>query len=154
MKLVKAIYSAPINTLKYHEDTGITIVTIKYENTYYSGIAWLSELDKDFYSKKVGYNIALSKARIKALQYYYEQEKKKYEQRYQFFQEVLGHGAKKLAEIDPTSAFSRNLMQLQYRVAAIKEALEKEKTLLRKYVEGQNKAVESVKRFRQKVDNN
>ena len=51
-------------------------------------------------------------------------------------------------------AFNRNLMRIKGRMTALKEALDKEKDMLKKYIEGQNKAIESVRRFRQKADNN
>lgn len=154
MNLVKAIYKAPVTTKDYQEENGITNVTIKYKNHTFSGTALLSKLDEGFYSKKVGYNIALSKARIAALKYYYKQETDKFNSRNQFYQEVLGLGAKDSAEVDPSGAFNRNMMRIKGRAAAIKESLDKEKDMLHKYIKGQNKAIESVKRFRQKASNN
>lgn len=154
MNLVKAIYKAPVITKDYDESIGTTKVEIRYENKIFRGWAALSPEDEGFYSKKVGYNIALSKARITALEYYHKQEEKKYKQRFIFLQEVLNFGKKELAEIDPTSAFSRNIMHCKSRVAALEAAAAKEKEILKKYIEGQNKAIESVRRFRQKADNN
>ena len=114
----------------------------------------LSKRDEGFYSKKVGYNIALSRARIQALTYFYKQEKDKFNVRNQFYQEVLGLGAKTPTEVDPLGAFNRNMMRCKYRADALKEALDKEKNMLHKYILGHDKAIESVQRFRQKAENN
>lgn len=154
MKLIKAIYKAPIIIKEYDEKLGITHVVIKYENIRFSGTARLAKEDEGFYSKKVGYNIALSKARIKMLQWYYEQELEKYNQRNLFYQEVTGFGLKESAEIDPLGVFKRNLKHTEARLAAFKSAIDKEKDMLKKYIIGQDKAIESVKRFRRKADNN
>lgn len=154
MNLIKAIYSAPVVTKEYNEEDGTTQITIEYESKYFTGKAVLSKQDEGFYSKKVGYNIALSKARIQVLEYCYKRELNKFNQRNQFYQEVLGLGTKTPAEVDPLGAFNRNMMRVKGRAAAIKESLDKEKNTLRKYIIGQDKAVESVKRFRQKADNN
>ena len=77
-----------------------------------------------------------------------------YQLKNQFYQEVLGLGVKTPAEVDPLGAFNRNMMRCKYRADALKEALDKEKDMLHKYILGQDKAIESVKRFRQKADNN
>lgn len=154
MNLVKAIYKAPVIMKDYWEEEGITNVKICYQGHTFHGAAVLSKGDEGFYSKKVGYNIALSKARIEALEYFYKQERDKFNIRNQFYQEVLGLGIKTPAEVDPLGAFNRNMMRCKYRADALKEALDKEKNMLHKYILGQDKAIESVKRFRQKADNN
>lgn len=153
MNLIKAIYNAPIITKDYDESIGTTKIEIRYENRTFRGWAALSPEDKEFYSKKVGYNIALSKARINALEYYCKQEEKKYKQRFVFLQEVLGYGKKELAEIDPTNAFSRGVMHCKSRVVALEAAAAKEKEVLKKYIEGQDKAIVSIKNYR-KANNN
>lgn len=154
MNLVKAIYKAPVTVKEYWEEKGATVVIIHYNGKGFCGTANLSKRDEGFYSKKVGYNIALSRARIQALTYFYKQEKDKFNVRNQFYQEVLGLGAKTPAEVDPLGAFNRNMMRCKYRADALKEALDKEKNMLHKYILGQDKAIESVKRFRQKAENN
>lgn len=154
MNLVKAIYKAPVVVKEYWEEKGATAVIIRYNGKDFYGTANLSKTDEGFYSKKVGYNIALSRARIQALTYFYKQEKDKFNVRNQFYQEVLGLGVKTPAEVDPLGAFNRNMMRCKYRADALKEALDKEKNMLHKYILGQDKAIESVKRFRQKADNN
>ena len=154
MNLVKAIYKAPVIVKEYWEEKGATAVAISYNGKSFCGTANLSKHDDGFYSKKVGYNIALSRARIQALEYFYKQERDKFNVRNQFYQEVLGLGVKTPAEVDPLGAFNRNMMRCKYRADALKEALDKEKDMLHKYILGQDKAIESVKRFRQKADNN
>ena len=154
MNLVKAIYKTPVIMKDYQEKEGITNVKICYQGQTFHGTALLNKKDEGVYSKKVGYNLALSKARIKALEYFYKQEKDKFNIRNQFYQEVLGLGVKTPSEVDPSGAFNRNLMHTKGRMTALKEALDKEKDTLKKYIEGQNKAIESVRHFRQKADNN
>mgnify|MGYP004511357801 CR=1 FL=1 len=154
MKLIKSIYKAPVIMKDYWEEEGVTNVKICYQGQTFHGAALLSKEDKGFYSKKVGYNLALSRARIEALEYFYKQERDKFNVRKQFYQEVLGLGVKTPAEVDPLGAFNRNMMHCKYRADALKEALNKEKTTLHKYILGQDKAIESVKRFRRKADNN
>lgn len=154
MKLIKSIYKAPVVVKEYCEEQGITFVIINYNGKNFYGTAILSKQDEGFYSKKVGYNIALSKARIQALKYSYEKEKNKLNTRKQFYQEVLGFGAKTSAEVDPSNAFHHNIARIESRLSAIKSALDKEEDMLNKYIVGQDKAIESVKRFRRKANDN
>lgn len=78
MNLVKAIYKAPVTVKQYWEEKGATVVIIRYNGKSFCGTANLSKRDEGFYSKKVGYNIALSRARIQALTHFYKQEKDKF----------------------------------------------------------------------------
>lgn len=154
MKLVKAIYKAPVIVKEYCEEHGTTLVAIHYKGKGFYGTAILNKQDEGFYSKKVGYNIALSKARIQALKYFYKEEESKLNSRKQFYQEVLGFGAKTFAEVDPSGAFNRNIKRIESRLSAIKSALDREEDMLNKYIIGQDKAIESVKRFRRKANDN
>ena len=68
MSIVSAIYKAPVVGRVVMPDAGEVSVLIKYNGHLYQGVALLHPEDKDFFSEKVGYNIALSRARIEALE--------------------------------------------------------------------------------------
>lgn len=154
IKVAKAIYNAPLYSTYYDPDNGNTIIWIKYENHIFQGDASLHKDDEGFYSQKIGYNIALSRARQKALTWALGREVTRYDMKNIFYQEVLGYGRKESAEIDPTGAFKRNLERSQSRIAALEKIIKDEKKWLTGYLVGQDKALESVKRLRRKGNTN
>lgn len=154
IKIAKAIYNAPLYSAYYDEDYGNTIIWIKYENHIFQGESKLHKDDEGFYSQKIGYNIALSRARQKALTWALGREIARYNMKNTFYQEVLGYGRKESAEIDPTGAFNRNLKHSQSRIAALEKIIKDEKKWLAEYLVGQDKALESIKRLRRKDNTN
>lgn len=152
IKLVKAIYEVKPQAC-YFEDIGVVLVFFEYNGRRYIGDAALHHEDKDFYSKKVGYNIALSKARQEVLKDEYIRELNKLNEKKNFYNEVLGFGSKEASDIDPTGSFKKNLVRSQRRVSDIAEVLKNERKYLQKYLEGHAKAIASVKKLRNKDKN-
>ena len=149
MSVVSAIYKAPMVAEAVDENIGDTIIGILYDGKLFTGSAKLAENDKDFYSYRVGKNIALSKARMNAMNYEIKKSRKEMEYRYNFYQEVTKYGKVSPAEVDPTGSFYRAIVRYTTRISALKEALKKEKSNLKAYLENQEKALSIVRKFRE-----
>ena len=149
MSVVSAIYKAPMVAEAIDENIGGTIIGILYNGKMFIGSAKLSESDKDFYSYRVGRNIALSKARIEVINYEIKKSKKEMKYRYDFYQEATKYGKVSPAEVDPTGSFYRAITRYTTRISALKKALEKEKSNLNTYLENQEKALSIVRNFRE-----
>lgn len=149
MSVVTAIYKAPIVTEAIDENIGGTIIGILYNGKLFTGNAKLAENDKGFYSYRVGRNIALSKARMNAMNYEIKKSRKEMEYRYDFYQEATKYGKVGPAEVDPTGSFYRAITRYISRISALKKVLEKEKSNLNTYLENQEKALSIVRNFRE-----
>lgn len=149
MKAVKAIYNAPVTVIVNNDN--ITIVGIDYNGLQFIGTAKIHPEDKDFNSKKVGKNIATSRARIKILQYAYDTIQEELRFKEDFLHQLTGYGSKMVCDVDPTGALSRNIARTQGRVKGFKSALDKEKQSLAYYLEGHAKALCSVRALRAKA---
>ena len=150
MDVLKSIYDAKVIDTNY--DNSLTIVTIAYNTNYYAGAAQCCPEDKDFYSKKVGYNIALSRARLNLYNDLIASNELKYKELKKYYYSVIG--IKNPAEVDPTGSFKRILDRLETKVKYLRWGRRIEKRNLHNYLEGQKKAVESIRRFREKNKDN
>lgn len=101
-------------------------------------------------SKKVGHSIALSRARIQTLEYEYKNAKQIADNKYRLYREVIAYGSKTPSLVDPTGAFFKNTSRAMKRADDFQKALAKEKDSLKNYIEGQSKALISIRRFRDK----
>ena len=151
MSAVSAIYKAPIVGKAVLPDAGDVSIIIQYQGRLFQGIALLHPEDRDFFSEKVGSNIALSRARIEALQdtlYETQQEARVKEQMlYEVtrFGEFNGNNDM----YDPTGMFRQNVCKAVIRVEAIQTALKEEQARLERYLAGHGKAIQSIKRQRE-----
>lgn len=153
MSVVSAIYKAPIVTEVIDENIGDTIIGILYDGKLFTGNAKLAENDKGFYSYRVGRNIALSKARMNAMNYEIKKSRKEMEYRYDFYQEATKYGKAGPAEVDPTDNFYHAITRYISRISALKKALKTEETNLKTYIKNQTKALSIVRKFRQGNNN-
>jgi hypothetical protein len=153
MSVVSAIYKAPIVTEVIDENIGDTIIGILYDGKLFTGNAKLAENDKGFYSYRVGRNIALSKARMNAMNYEIKKSRKEMEYRYDFYQEATKYGKAGPAEVDPTGNFYHAITRYISRISALKKALKTEETNLKTYIKNQTKALSIVRKFRQGNNN-
>jgi hypothetical protein len=147
MSLVQSIYDAPLVHKYYEEDIGYTLMVIKWNGHEYSGSSICCEEDMEFYSKLVGYNIALSRARQDAM---YDAKKDLEEEvkwKLRIYQEISNH--KIDPENPPFPKLWRNYQRACKRLESINSAIAKEEDSLAKYIEGQAKAINSVRRYRQ-----
>lgn len=149
MSVVSAIYKAPMVAEAVDENIGDTIIGILYDGKLFTGNAKLAENDEGFYSYRVGRNIALSKARMNAMNYEIKKSRKEMEYRYDFYQEATKYGKVGPAEVDPTGNFYHAITRYISRISALKKALEKEKSNLNTYLENQEKALSIVRNFRE-----
>lgn len=152
MKLIKAIYNAP-DRLLWSDDED-TFVQVKFNNKKYLGSAHLHPHDKEYSSEKVGYTIALSRARIKILREEKQKAKNIYFNKINFYKEVMGHGVKDSKTIDPTSSFWNNVSRSLHHYSKLSTALEQEERRLKNYLDGQDRFIKSMKKMRQEDTNN
>lgn len=149
MGLIHNIYTAPI--VHQVRCGPKCLVVIKYNNRTYHGCAITHPDDEEFFSEKVGYGIALSRARIQILKDEKERLRQEYIDKMRLYNDVLGYGAKKPEEIDPTGAFKKNIDKTLHRYFTITEALKEEQEGLKTYLEGQNTFIEKLKAYRKRT---
>lgn len=149
MSMIKDIYKAPIIAHAVSEQQGEVIVLIEHLGQVFEGVAHLDPSDKDFFSEKVGTNIAESRARIAALKFFTHYANLCYKSREQMMWEATVSRNKTAAEVDPTGYFTHALQRSYDEYQSIRRAWKREEARLRKYLEGQGKAIESIKRQRE-----
>lgn len=152
MGLISNIYNAPIERsgfLKEHE----SYVVLRYKNREYVGAAFVHPDDEDFASEKVGHGIALSRARIEILKDEKERLQQEYIDKMRMYNDVLGYGAKKSEEVDPTGAFKKSIKRTYDRYLTLVEFLKEEEKGLDNYLKGQDEIVTRLKRNRRKGQN-
>lgn len=154
MKLISAIYNAPVRIVGYDEN--YVSVTIFYDGHDWTGLAYLHPDDKDFYSPRVGRRIATVRARIKIMRYEIEKMKKSITERELFYREVCGYGSKDYMQVDPSDSFRQNITRHKKRCEMLEQALKTEEENLKKYLNGQKKAITIIKNMRKnkEMDNN
>lgn len=149
MGLIHNIYTAPI--VRQVSCGPECLVVIKYNNHTYNGCAITHPDDEEFFSEKIGYGIALSRARIQILKDEKERLRQEYIDKMRLYNDVLGYGAKKPEEIDPTGAFRKNIDKTLHRYFTIVEVLKAEQEGLKTYLEGQNTFIEKLKAYRKRT---
>ena len=149
MGLIHNIYTAPI--VRQVRCGPECLVVIKYNNRNYHGCAITHPYDEEFFSEKVGYSIALSRARIQILKDEKERLRQEYTDKMRLYNDVLGYGAKKSEEIDPTGAFKKNIDKTLHRYFTVAEVLKEEQEGLKTYLEGQNTFIEKLKAYRKRT---
>lgn len=150
MSAVTAIYKAPVVGKAVLPDAGEVSIIIQYQGRIYQGIALLHPEDKDFFSEKVGCNIALSRARIEALVDTLHETRQEAKYKEQMLYEVTRFGEfnSKNDMYDPTQMFRQNVCKAIMRVENLEAALKKEQKMLANYLKGHGKAIQSIKKQR------
>lgn len=149
MGLIHNIYTAPI---VHQFRCGLRyLIVIKYNNRNYHGCAITHPDDQEFFSEKVGYSIAVSRARIQILKDEKERLRQEYIDKMRLYNDVLGYGAKKSEELDPTGAFKKNIDKTLHRYFTVAEVLKEEQEGLKTYLEGQNTFIEKLKAYRKRT---
>lgn len=150
MSAVTAIYKAPVVGKAVLPDAGEVSIIIQYQGRIYQGVALLHPEDKDFFSEKVGCNIALSRARIEALAdvLYETRQEARYKEQMLYEVTRFGEFNGKNDMYDPTQMFRQNVCKAIMRVENLEAALQKEREMLDNYLKGHGKAIESIKRQR------
>lgn len=159
--VVKTIYKIEPK-ITVHEQLGTCQAILEYENKLFIGNAWLSHKDIDFFSEKVGLNIALSRARIQLLKYVLNKAITNYNIRNQMYREVINNATSLTFtelysvedSVDPTGRFSKNVIQAEKNVKRIRDALKKEEKGLRFYIQSQDNFIKSIKKRRSQDNNN
>lgn len=135
MGLISNIYNAPIERSGFLKENESYVVLL-YKNKEYVGVAFVHPDDKDFASEKVGHGIALSRARIQILKDERQCLLQEYKDKMKMYNDVLGYGAKKPEEIDPTGAFMKNIERTRSRYLTTVEFLKEEEKGLDNYLKG------------------
>lgn len=144
MSIIDKIYLAPIVESIYNEQSGITTIVIEFNNKKYIGSAFLHKDDKDFYSQKVGKNIALSHARIAAMQDVYSKLLKTANEDWLHYCRIVDYN---IIDFEHKNLFYKAIRSMK-KAENIKKAILKEKNNLKSYLINQDKVIKSVKRLR------
>lgn len=142
MSIVNAIYNAPVIRCS-HFDDNFTSVVIKYNGQTYKGMSYVHPDDREYFSKKVGRNIALSRARTKAMKAELKRCNVEYRERKIF--------ANLRTDLNKDFEMQTLIDRSKWRCEDLRAAIKREKHNLYKYIQGQERAVQSVKRLREKV---
>lgn len=148
--MVKAVYDLQ-PTYEVDKHMGICRVWLTFRGTTYTGQAKLSDHDKEFFSEKVGLNIALSRARISILQDLKQQAKLIADTKYQMYQEALNYGTAAPSTVDPTGGFYKKVVKAQQNYKKVCDTFKREQKYLNKYLTEQDKMIEYVKLHRERV---
>lgn len=150
MSAVTAIYNAPVVGKAILPEAGEVSIIIQYQGRIYQGVALLHPEDKDFFSEKVGCNIALSRARIEALRDTLYDTQLEAQIKQQMLNEVMRFGEfqGKNDMYDPTQMFRQNACKAITRVETLQKALSQEKERLKNYLTNHGKAIRSFKLHR------
>lgn len=148
--IIKTIYNLEPECEAYN-DIGVCKVYLTFQGERYCGTAQLAPEDSDFFSEKVGLNIALSRARIVLLKDLIKQTKIAANIKYQMYQEAIEYGKKSPGAVDPTEAFLKKAIKAQTKYDLLRHALKKEQRFLAGYLENQDKMVERVRLYRVKA---
>lgn len=141
MKAITAIYNAPIVIDNF--DQSISRVGIEYNGKTYIGFSYLHPQDKDFQSEKIGKNIALSRARIYALQYEYNKAKIEAQIKRQMYLE-LGENS--------NAFMHKNMMKAVYRSEVLRKELKFQKQYLKDYLNSQQDFIDKILKTRARAN--
>ena len=139
--LKKTISQAPTKC-EHNLDCTETKVTITYDGKPFIGMSFCHTDDKEFCSSKVGYSIAYYRAVEQIFKYEIKQQQiriatlRKVLSEYPHYANFIESVIKKYQD---TLNFHRNDLKRLHKS-------------LNHYIEGQNRAIESVKRFRKNMD--
>lgn len=150
MSAVSAIYKAPVVGKGVMPEAGEVSVIIQYNGRIYQGVALLHPQDGDFFSEKVGYNVALSRARIEALEDTLIDVQTEARIKEQMYYEATRFSNRSPEYSDPNMMFIGLVMRANQRVKTLQEAIAKEKKILANYLQGQDRALESIKLYRKR----
>lgn len=153
MSIIKTIYSlTPVDRSRCANRE--IVMTITYNGKVYSGIAYCHPDDKDFSSRKVGQRIALSRARLQLLKSERDKVNEEVHWKRRVYTEVTNHN---FTTKDGTPKFpelARNYQKAYDRLDRLNCAIKREEKSLKKYLEGLDKAIDSVTRLRNKGKSN
>ena len=153
MSIVSAIYKTPIVATMTYEN-GKILVLLQYENKIYEGRAKIAPEDKDFFSERVGINIAKSRARLSMFHDAIVKAKRTAEVKNQMKKELINTSNYCWSDLDPTGCIQKSIEKSEEKINILKRAYKNEKNKLNNYLKGQTKMIESVKRHRNKAEDN
>lgn len=145
--MLKTIYSIKPR-YEVYPNAGVCKVYLTFQNKTYRGLAELSPEDKDFFSEKVGLNIALSRARIKLLKDLVKEAEFIFNIKYQMYEEALNYSPFDIDLVDPTGNFYKKVLKASTRVTKLKKYSKSEQQQLKQYLKNQSKLVEGIKKIR------
>lgn len=158
MGIVSAIYKAPVIATAISEIAGEITLLIKYDGKLFTGSSFLHPDDKEFFSERVGTCIAKSRARLSAFEYAIKEAQKTAEIKERMMLELIHTTGYSWEELDPTGKVRQNIDKSMALIEGLKKAYSREKKFLANYLEGQDRAVDSVKLHRrleaEKAENN
>lgn len=121
---------------------------INYKGKTYCGDAFCHVEDKEYFSEKVGFNIATQRALLKILKHERDEAKKIYDAFYVAYQEATVWSGNEAAEVDPTGAFWRRVEKAHASYEEFATAVRKENAALNHYINNVNDMMQKMKKIR------
>lgn len=148
MSIISAIYKAPVKAVAVSEAIGSVVVLINFNGKLYEGVAVLHPEDEGFFSERVGKNIAKSRARLAIFKDAITETKQNHTAKFRMMKELQTTTGYAWSELDPTGKIYQNIVSSAVRLEKLRYAYKEEKKKLNNYLEGQDRAVDSVKLHR------
>lgn len=148
--IVDAIYKQDPETQVFE---GQCEVWLPFQGKRYHGKSYIHKDDKDFFSEKVGLNIALSRARISVLKDKYKEARQIAQYKNQMYQEALEFGRRDCAEVDPTGAFKAKVDKANIQVKRLHDAIAAEQKGLSFYLKSLDEMMIAIRKQREKDKN-
>ena len=148
--IIEAIYDLEPQTMT---DGNKCVIKLRYQDRIYIGSATIHPNDKEFFSEKVGFNIALSRARIKIMEDVYKEAKQEALFKNRMLKEATNFGQLDISTIDPTGNFRAKVDKANKRAKKIRDALIKERKGQSIYIGSLKSMIESVRNLRAKKNN-
>jgi hypothetical protein len=152
MNLIRVLNRCPVKekTLDH-----MTVATINYNGTDYTGFSACCEEDEEFYSPKIGFNIAHQRALIEAAYWATadaEREWKILNKAYKDAMFNLYEDKDAIAEADPQNRFKRQVRMAENKYRRYSRDLKILRNELNEYLKAQETVISSLKRQRQNKD--
>ena len=134
---------------EYSESVGFSLVQIKFNNYVATGVAYLHPDDEICGSRKIGHNIAYSRAMINLIEQIYFNMSWSLEAIRHFYNNSIVAGTGEIEANDPSGAFTKNYLRMTGRCNSLKRGLKTLKQELKEYIINLDKVFTSIKSRRQ-----
>ena len=127
-------------------------VMIEYDHHKYYGTSCCHPDDIDFYSEKVGYNIAYKRAIIQCLEMQTFEAENEWKYLKTIYSNIIMNHEETPETVDPTGRMKEALYRAEKHYKKFKKARDMARKDLKNYLEAQARVVDSLKRQRAKND--
>ena len=132
-------------------DNTCCIAYLLINGKIYTGKAHLNPEDADFFSEKIGFTIALSRARRAALEDIYHNNKIELVNRISMYNEAIKYNKDNIETIDPTNCFKKVVERTEKLDKDLREAIKRETNYLKSYFNVLSKTYNTLRNIRKRT---